>query len=193
MKVKYQLRGFAVGIIITGILMTAMNRVDSEPASDVYILQDSVSEEEYVEGEEEPLVEDTSVEEVNEGLDEEEETIEIEENVDQEMNQELEETLSNHENEDLVILDDTLSTENSQEISTVIDSITEEMVLLQIVGGDSSVTVSSKLFALGLIESATEYDQYLCQYGYDKNIRAGNYEFYTGATYEEIAKAISSN
>ena len=44
----------------------------------------------------------------------------------------------------------------------------------------------------GLITSAKEYDQYLCNQGYDKKIIVGKHEVPIGADYETIAKIITS-
>lgn len=65
-----------------------------------------------------------------------------------------------------------------------------EKVTIRIASGDSSLTVCKKLAELGLIESANEYDSYLCRNGYDKRIRAGSFEIPAGAGEEEIAGII---
>ena len=65
-----------------------------------------------------------------------------------------------------------------------------ESVTIQIVSGDSSLTVCKKLAQAGLITSANEYDSYLCRNGYDKRIRAGSFEIPVGAGEEEIAGII---
>lgn len=65
-----------------------------------------------------------------------------------------------------------------------------ESVTIQIASGDSSFTVCKKLVEAGLIESANEFDSYLCRNGYDKSIRAGSFEIPIGAGEEEIAKII---
>lgn len=65
-----------------------------------------------------------------------------------------------------------------------------ESVTIQIVSGDSSLAVCKKLAQAGLVESAKEYDSYLCQNGYDKRIRAGSFEIPVGAGKDEIAGII---
>lgn len=64
-------------------------------------------------------------------------------------------------------------------------------IVITIVRGDSSDSVSRKLEEAGLVDSATAYDKYLCQNGYDKSIRTGNFEIPADATGEEIAKLIT--
>ena len=66
-------------------------------------------------------------------------------------------------------------------------------VSLQIIRGDSSVSVSKRMEELGLIDDASAYDRYLCQNGYDKKIRTGTYEIPVNATQEEIARMITGN
>jgi len=64
-------------------------------------------------------------------------------------------------------------------------------VTITIVRGDSSDSVSRMLEEAGLVDSATAYDKYLCQNGYDKSIRTGKFEIPADATGEEIAKLIT--
>lgn len=66
-----------------------------------------------------------------------------------------------------------------------------EVVVIEIVRGDSSDSVSRKLADMGLVESAPAYDKYLCTNGYDKKIQTGTYEIQKGATQEEIARIIT--
>lgn len=64
-------------------------------------------------------------------------------------------------------------------------------VVVTVYPGEGSYTVSRKLAALGLVESADIYDKYLCQNGYDKKLCTGNYTITQGATAEEIAKILT--
>lgn len=68
---------------------------------------------------------------------------------------------------------------------------TEEYVTLVIERGESSVSVSKSLAELGLVESAKEYDRFLCSNGYDKYIKVGTHKIKVGSTDEEIAEIIS--
>jgi len=65
------------------------------------------------------------------------------------------------------------------------------IVTLLVQSGDSSVAVAKRAEAAGLVESAMDFDRFLCQNGYDKSICVGNYEVPIGATQEEIAKIIT--
>lgn len=67
----------------------------------------------------------------------------------------------------------------------------ESSVIVSIYPGEGSYTVSRKLAALGLVESADVYDKFLCQNGYDKKLCTGNYEIKAGAGADEIAKILT--
>lgn len=62
---------------------------------------------------------------------------------------------------------------------------------LKISGGDSSYSVSRKLAAAGLVEDAAAFDAFLCDNGYSRSIRTGTYEILPGTSQEEIAKMIA--
>lgn len=64
-------------------------------------------------------------------------------------------------------------------------------IIVTVYPGEGSYTVSRKLAALGLVESADIYDKFLCQNGYDKKITTGNHEVEEGMTAEQIAKALT--
>ena len=70
----------------------------------------------------------------------------------------------------------------------------EEMaatVTIVINPGESSESVSRSVEAAGLVESARQFDKYLCNNGYDYIISVGTYEIPVGASQEEIAKIIT--
>lgn len=67
----------------------------------------------------------------------------------------------------------------------------DEKVTLKVIRGDSSVSVSRRLFEAGLVESAVEFDKYLCENGYDKIISVGEYELDFSMSFEEIANKIT--
>ena len=66
-----------------------------------------------------------------------------------------------------------------------------QMVEIQIVRGDSSVSVSRRMFEAGLVESAVEFDKYPCENHYDKYISVGTYEIEMGSDFETMAEIIS--
>lgn len=65
-----------------------------------------------------------------------------------------------------------------------------ENITIQVRKGDGSYTVCKRLEEAGVISSASEFDTFLCQNGYDKKIRAGTFEISTSAGQEEIARIL---
>lgn len=64
-------------------------------------------------------------------------------------------------------------------------------VVITVGNGDGSYTVSKKLEDAGAVSSASVFDTFLCENGYDKKIRAGNYTIPPDASDEQIAKMIT--
>ena len=64
-------------------------------------------------------------------------------------------------------------------------------VTIQINSGDGSLTVSRKLEQAGLVDSATDFDLYLCQNGYDKRLNVGTFEVPVNADQERIARILA--
>lgn len=75
---------------------------------------------------------------------------------------------------------DALNTESSRKTVTI-----------TIYSGDGSQTVSKRLKEAGIVEDAREYDRYLCENGYERRLRVGNFEIPVDASDEEIAKIIT--
>lgn len=66
-----------------------------------------------------------------------------------------------------------------------------ETVEIKVISGDSSVSVSRRLFEAGLVESAVEFDSFLCENHYDKFICVGTYDIEVGSDFETMAKIIT--
>ena len=62
---------------------------------------------------------------------------------------------------------------------------------ITIVSGDSSYRVAKKLEEAGIVASASEYDLYLCNNGYDRYIRTGSFSIPAGSSDQDIAKMIT--
>lgn len=72
------------------------------------------------------------------------------------------------------------------------ENITEnKTVTITIKGGSTSYPVCQKLQELGVIQDATDFDNYLIKNGYANRIRVGTHTLTIGMSYEEIAIAIS--
>lgn len=67
------------------------------------------------------------------------------------------------------------------------------VVMLEVRRGDSSVSVARRAAEAGLVQSAADFDVFLCRNGYDKRISVGNYEITEGASEKEIADIITKS
>ena len=66
----------------------------------------------------------------------------------------------------------------------------KESITIEVNKGDGSFTVCKRLEEAGLIASATSFDTFLCENGYDKRIRAGSFEIPADADPEQIARIL---
>lgn len=73
------------------------------------------------------------------------------------------------------------------------NSVPEKTVTLEVRRGDSSVSVARRAAEAGLVQSAADFDVFLCQNGYDKRISIGSYEITVGASEKEIADTITKS
>lgn len=71
------------------------------------------------------------------------------------------------------------------------EALAGETVTIVVRSGDGSYSVCKKLEEAGLIESATAYDTYLYEKGYDKRIVAASHEIPADADEEQIAKILT--
>lgn len=56
--------------------------------------------------------------------------------------------------------------------------------------GESSMIISTKLEAAGVVTNAVDFDKYLCAHGYDKILHTGRHTIRIGASYDEIARIL---
>ena len=66
-----------------------------------------------------------------------------------------------------------------------------EKKVLRIASGMWSDKVARELQAMGVIEDAADFDQYLIRNGYAERLVVGTFEIPVGATYEQIAQIIT--
>ncbi len=71
------------------------------------------------------------------------------------------------------------------------DSGQKKNISITITGGDSSLSVGKKLQSAGLVSSASAFDDYLEQNGYDHVIRTGTFSIAQGSSYRDIAREIT--
>lgn len=174
MKLKYYLRGLGIGIVVTVLVMMAVlgNKqpmTDAEVkarAKELGMIENTIIKD--VANKNEDVVSDEKVDEETSDVETEIEDEPVEEKTDEPTEEPIEEPAD----------------ENTDD---------SESVTITVVGGDSSWSVSKRMEEAGLIESASDFDKYLCQNGYDKRIRLGNYEITKDMSYEQMAKIITGS
>lgn len=77
-------------------------------------------------------------------------------------------------------------TENSNELVT---SAAVKTIVIK--SGDSSYTVAKKLEDVGIVASASSFDTFLCQNGYDKRLHTGTFSIPADASDEQIARIVT--
>lgn len=196
MKLRYQMRGLGIGMIVTALLMGVT--AEKVPLSDAEI-RTRAAELGMVESDSLKLtdVQNTPVPEENHSGDEAvpstgpEEGTKAEEDPDSEAEptQQLPET----QGEDT----DAGSGETSGEEGTTsgpdeaAGESSTETVTVEVEPGVTSYRICIMLEEEGLVEDAAAFDTYLCDNGYSRKIKFGTYQIPAGASEEEIAKIIT--
>ena len=185
MKLRYFLRGLASGIVITTLLLTISHNVK----------KDNISEQEIIERAEKlgMVMEETDLlsvtvtpkgeptAEVTEAIEPTEEaqiTSEVTKGAEMESTQAPTQGVTPTQ-------EPTPMQEPTQE------NASSEKKVLTIVSGMWSDKVASELQAMGLVENASEFDQYLIRNGYADKLVVGTFEIPAGASYDEIARIIT--
>jgi hypothetical protein len=210
MKFKYMLRGLGIGVLITAAIMGAYTR-NAVADARVAVMK------EYGFGEEPTLVENED-ESVDENLLAENESttepvILRDEEIESQIYSVLDEALQNEKSDESEVenesesvtesaaesmaeskaVDDNNSAEAGNEQSQA-EALEEHMgapIEIEISKGDDSGTVARKLYNIGAVESAAEYDAFLIQHGYDKKINTGVKVIYQDDSWQEIAEKIT--
>lgn len=213
MERRYYLRGLGLGILITAIIMGAAQRGSKEMsdeevrqrARELGMIENTVLSEPVAEPEADAEQAETDLAAAEEKSEEAapadtelvtEDTQEAA--ADEQVTQEQTDAEDSQEQADAVEAqaDAQTASEEETEQSTGAQSETKtaasgEAQIFTIDKGDSSVSVAQKLEQAGLISSAASYDRFLCDNGYDKKIRAGEYTIPADAGDEQIARIIT--
>ena len=219
MNLKYYLRGLGVGIVVTALIMGISLGGKKESLSDKEIkaraselgmveagttLKENLPEKEEQQEKDEPAsdVQETakpvpqdenqspepdqspemnqpqSAEDTQEAK--EQETMGLEENL-------READASEEEASDQNTLSENVAATETEPVSTA----NKESITIEVRKGDGSYTVCKRLEEAGLIASATSFDTFLCENGYDKRIRSGSFEIPADADPEQIARILN--
>ncbi|MDD6627363.1 MAG: hypothetical protein PUF03_03810 [Lachnospiraceae bacterium] len=221
MERKYYLRGLGIGIVVTAIIMgiaTSGKRgmTDEEiiaRAKELGMVENTVlSEKTEEEAETEAAVDIANAEDATEKS-AIEETKKPETSTEQKQNttEETEKPETSEEQKENTteetkkpetsteqkqnITEETKKPETSTEQQTTADKkedITSAVVkTITVNSGDGSYTVAQKLAEAGVVTSAENFDTYLCQNGYDKKLRTGNFSIPADASDEQIARIVT--
>ena len=185
MKIKYYLRGLGTGIVVTAMLMALVaggnkTMTDEEIKSRAARLG-MVAADHTLRGNAQESIE----------TQESQESIETQESQESIETQESQESMETQESQESV--ENQGSQESSESVEVPETSMTNDggVISITIYRGNSSNVVAKYLADAGLVESASQYDAYLCRNGYDKCICVGDFEIPMGSTEEEIAKIIT--
>lgn len=191
MKLKYYMRGLGIGIAVTAVILSVSAKGKTQTMTDAQIIAKAKElgmTEQTVLSELEP---EEEAENGNAGN-----TQENTQNTKDTDGSGQEANAQNSDNAGVKPETDTKDSDREEAVTgedaagPVEESAQVEMestVIVSIYPGEGSYTVSRKLAALGLVESADVYDKFLCQNGYDKKLCTGNYEIKAGASADEIA------
>ena len=173
MKLRYYLRGLGVGILVTAVIMTvALSK--KRPMTDDEVIKRA---------KELGMIENTIIKDVATPKDDEEVKAEVKEESQEEIQEEISEDIQEEVEE--------TPEETESEVEVEAEPEAEEVITVSVVGGDSSWSVAKRMEEIGLVDSAKEFDAFLCGNGYDKRISVGTYEISSNATWEDMAKIIT--
>ncbi len=193
MKLKYYLRGLGIGIVVSVCVLSAAfgNRA---PMTDAEI-KERAAELGMIEN---TIIKDMANKEDNELIqsdDEQDEEIDVDNNNDAENTDgddtNVEETVEGSEEVNSDESTDEPVDESEETMNENTQEQQKDLISITVVSGDSSWTVSKRMEEAGLIESAKDFDTYLCGYGYDKKISVGTYKIPIGSSYEDMAKILT--
>ena len=187
MERKYYLRGLGIGIVVTAIIMGIATSGK----------RGMTDEEIIARAKELGMVENTVLSEKTEEEAETEADVDIANAEDATEKSAIEETkkpeTSTEQKQNTT--EETKKPETSTERQTTADKkedITSAVVkTITVNSGDGSYTVAKKLAEAGVVTSAENFDTYLCQNGYDKKLRTGNFSIPADASDEQIARIVT--
>ena len=196
MKKKYFVRGLGVGIIFGALIMLAAYMTSGKKSiSDEEVIARAkklgmVKESEYV------LTGSTDSDATNKSLDElVQESAEMSATATQETTEATTEATTEQETTQATT---EATTEKATTEATTEKATTEKpkkedaKVTITVSGGMSSETISGLLEDAGLVDSASKFNRFLVEKGYDMKLETGSFEIKAGMSYEEIAKILTT-
>lgn len=92
--------------------------------------------------------------------------------------------------ENAVVSDNATTPDDASKSANTTQPTVKELVVVAVLPGEGSYSVAKKMYELGLVANAEEFDEYLCDNGYDKKLVVGNHEITTGDSIEEMATTL---
>lgn len=169
MKLKYYMRGIGIGVIFATLLLTISFYFGSTGISSKEMTDEEIIEKATELGMVMP--EDDSEEQENQ-----EEATEESEDANSEA-QSTEEEIAEEPTE-----------ESEAENEPVVESseTTVKYIPFTVNSGESSDTVAANLYSAGLVDSASEFNDYMNTLGVDNRIQSGTFYVRTDSTYDDI-------
>lgn len=202
MKLKYYLRGLGVGIAVTALLLGLSGKKESltdaeimARARELGMTENTVLAE--LETEEVPQTEEVpeTVPAEEEAESEETDTVIEEATVSSEAEMETEGTAEVSETEALENTESSqeAAPEKAEETAKAEEEPEEEREIIRITvrSGETSWPVAQRVQEAGLVSDAAAFDDFLCDNGYSRYLRAGEYDIPAGSTQEEIARILA--
>lgn len=200
MKKKYFVRGLGVGIIFGALIMLAAYMTSGKKSiSDEEVIARAkklgmVKESEYV------LTGSTDSDATNKSLDElVQESAEMSATATQATTEVTTEATTEATTEQETTQATTEATTEKATTEATTEKATTEKpkkedakVTITVSGGMSSETISGLLEDAGLVDSASKFNRFLVEKGYDMKLETGSFEIKTGMSYEEIAKILTT-
>lgn len=188
MKRKYFVRGLGVGILFGALIMFAAYMTSGKNhMSDEDVIKRAqelgmVKQSEYV-LESDVTSENTTTEEITTEATTEKVTTEATTTT---------EVTTEKTTETEATTEKTTTEKATTEAATTEQTDTKTKATITVSGGMSSETISSLLENAGLVDSASKFNSFLVQNGYDKKLETGSFDISGGMTYEEIAGILTT-
>ena len=187
MKRKYYIRGLGLGILVATAILAIAHTQEKNLISDEEIIARAkdlgmVMQDNSVLVESSELATETVTVVATESEVETETTVEE--------NETVAETSASEIIEESQAIDESKAAEESKATESASGSTGTDTVIT-VKSGDSSLSVAKACEKAGLVESAAEFDDFMCKNGYDRKISTGTYTIPAGASETDIAKIVT--
>lgn len=168
MKLKYYMRGIGIGVIFATLLLTISFYFGSTGISSKEMTDEEIIEKATELGMVMP--EDDSEEQENQ----------------EEATEEPEDANSEAQSTEEIAEESTEESEVENEPVVESSETTVKYIPFTVNSGESSDTVAANLYSAGLVDSASEFNDYMNTLGVDNRIQSGTFYVRTDSTYDDI-------